>query len=146
MDVALNILKSSDNSINVFVYETNELEEFEKVKYYLEKISDAKFPEEFSNFAEVIHRLNNLASEILSTWKGFQNKSSSKYADFLSAIRLFNLNASKELKESVDLVVKFSEIVENYIEKTNLLNALSKELENDKLELEKLKAEYEKET
>lgn len=144
LDVALNILKSSDNSINVFVYETNELEEFEKVKYYLEKISDAKFPEEFSNFAEVIHRLNNLASEILSTWKGFQNKSSSKYADFLSAIRLFNLSASKELKESVDLVVKFSEIVENYIEKTNLLNALSKELENDKLELEKLKAEYEK--
>ena len=141
--VALDILKNSDSSVKVFVSESNEMEEFEKTRNYLEKLSNAKFTDEFSDLSEVIQRLNNLADEVLSVWKSFPDKSSSKYADFLSTIRLFNLKASKQLKESVDIINNFSDIVDNYLEKSNLLSALSKKLEEDKSEFEKLKSEYE---
>ncbi|MDK2886643.1 MAG: hypothetical protein PWP54_1206 [Thermosipho sp. (in: thermotogales)] len=144
LTVALDILKNSDNSVKAFVSETNEMEEFERIKNYLEELSKAKFTDEFTEFSQLISNLNNLSEEILSIWKKYPDKSTSKYADFISAIKLFNLKASKQLRESVDLIKNFSNVVDKYLEYSNLLSVLTKELEENKLKLEELISEYER--
>ncbi|SHH55196.1 ABC transporter permease subunit [Thermosipho atlanticus] len=140
--VALDILNNFDNSVKALVTETNEMEEFEKIRNYLQELATLKFTDEFSEFSKKIQKLNNLADEILEKWKNYPGKSTSRYADFLSTIRLFNLKASKQLKESVGLLVNFSGIVDKYVELSNLLESVNMELVKSKSELSELTAEY----
>ncbi|MBO8161433.1 MAG: ABC transporter permease subunit [Thermosipho sp. (in: Bacteria)] len=142
LNTVLDILNSNDGSVRAIVSESNEKLEFEKILGYLEELNKVKLTDEFSEFSEKISNLNKLANEVLNLWENYPEKYTSKYADFLSIIRLFILKASKQLKESVDLMNNFSNVVENYLELSNLINVATKKLEKEKLEYETLKVKY----
>ncbi|QTA38327.1 ABC transporter permease subunit [Thermosipho ferrireducens] len=142
LQIALETLESGENSkVGAAVFESDEMENFEKLYRYILEISNYEV-EDFSEYNSLITNLVKVFEKINNLWKEYPYKSTSAYADFISLIKMFNLKATKQIKESVNVIKGLKKAVDEYQNFSKSYEALNEELSSVKLEYEKVSLEF----
>lgn len=140
LEVAYNLLSNKSNQIRAIVSEKTEYEDFIRIYNIVEELKTFKINGENK---KVIDKLFENMTNVKLLWEGYTEKNSANYADFISLIKQFNLKALKQIKESYNLLSKFSSVENEYLRISNEYTLLSNKLNNEKSKIEELKDEYE---